>query len=256
MADCARHLSRPLPGEEIQLDSVVLALCRLFDFIEGLQFWIKDRQCRYVWLNRGFLLNYSFNGQEDLAGKTDYDVSPRHLADHFRLDDERVLAGETIVNRIELIGRFDHTACWSLTNKVPLRDARGEIVGTAGIAWPLKGKFVEQDWPTVALGKVICHIREHYTATLSNRDLARIANLSVRAFERHFQQCFQAPPQKYIRRLRVRMSCHALVYSDQPLTRIASDYGFADQSHFTREFHAQMGATPRQYREQYRQAAG
>lgn len=246
-----KHLSRPLPCG-IHLDPVALALCSLFDFVEDLQFWIKDPEGRYVWLNRGFVLNYSFNGQEDLIGKTDYDVSPRHLADQFRLDDDRVLAGETIINRIELIGRFDHTACWSLTNKVPLRDARGRIIGTTGVAMPLKGKVAEHTWPDLALAKVAVYIREHYMASITNKELARISNLSVRAFERHFQHCFHVSPQRYIKRVRVRMTCHALVFSDQPLTQIAIDHGFSDQSHFTREFRHQMAMTPRQYRARYR----
>ena len=246
-----QHLSRPLPCG-IQLDSIAQALCSLFDFVEDLQFWIKNPQGRYVWLNRGFVLNYSCDGQEDLIGKTDYDVSPRHLADQFRQDDDRVLAGETIVNRIELIGRFDHTACWSLTNKLPLRDANGRIIGTTGVAMPLRGKVVEQTWPDVALAKAVVFIREHYMEPIANRDLARLSNLSIRAFERHFLQCFHVSPQRYIKRVRVRMSCHALVYTDRSLTEIAADHGFADQSHFTREFREHMKLTPRQYRECYR----
>jgi len=236
----------------MRLDAFVSAVCGLFDFVEGVQFWIKDREGRYYWVNNGFLMNYSLDRREEALGKTDFALSPCHLADQYRLDDERVLAGQAIVNRIELVGRFDHTACWSLTNKIPLRDARGRIVGTAGITRPLKDRLPEQDRSTVALGEVIAFIREHYAGPIANEDLARMADLSVRAFERHFRQSFHVSPRQYIQRLRVRMACHALVHTGLPLAQIASDHGFCDQSHFTREFHRETGDTPQHYRARYR----
>ncbi|MFA6564635.1 MAG: AraC family transcriptional regulator [Verrucomicrobiia bacterium] len=226
-------------------------VCELFDCIEDLQFWIKDREGRYCWVNRGFLLNYSLEDRRQLTGKTDFDLSPHHLADQFRLDDARVLAGHAIINRVELVGRFDHTASWSLTNKIPIRDAAGRIVGTAGITQPVKGRSVEQNWPDVAMARVITFIREHCAEPLTNRTLARIASLSVRAFERHFRQSLHVTPQQYVKRVRLRMACHALVYTHQPLAQIAAGHGFSDQSHFSREFRRQMGETPRDYRLHY-----
>ena len=227
------------------------SICEFFDHIEDLQFWIKDREGRYGWVNRGFLLNYSLENRRQVMGKTDYDLSPHHLADQFRLDDARVLAGHVIVNRVELVGRFDHTASWSLTNKVPIRNTAGRIVGTAGITQPLKGRSVEQHWPDVAMGKVIAFIRGHCANSLTNRTLARIAGMSVRAFERHFQQSLHISPQQYVKRVRLRMACHALVYTRQPLAQIATAHGFSDQSHFSREFRRQMSETPRDYRLHY-----
>jgi AraC-like DNA-binding protein len=40
--------------------------------------------------------------------------------------------------------------------------------------------------------------------------------------------------------------------SDESLSEIALNCGFADQSHFSREFRRQFGRTPRDYREHYR----
>ena len=68
-----------------------------------------------------------------MIGKTDYDLSPAFLADQFRLDDEYVLAGNRIVDRIELVGQPDGLTVWNLTNKIPLVDAGGSVVGTAGL---------------------------------------------------------------------------------------------------------------------------
>ena len=243
---------KPAKGHGVELEAIASALCNLFDFAEDIQFWIKDREGRYCHVNRRFLLNYSLDQADQVIGKTDYDLSPQHLADQFRLDDTLVLSGENVVNRIEMVGRFDHTTCWCLTNKIVLRDAQGCVVGTAGTTCPLKDQPDEQNWPTIALGKAIAFVRKHYSQPIAIRSLAAIAHLSVRAFERQFLQNFHIPPLQYIKRLRVRMACHALVYSNQPLAKIAADHGFCDQSHFTREFHRQTYLTPKNYRARFR----
>lgn len=245
------QMERTIPSRPIQFDAITTATCSLFDFVEGVQFWVKDVDGCYCRVNRGFLLNYALESEDQVIGKTDYDLSPRHLADQFRLDDTRVLGGRKVVNRIEAVGRFDHTTCWCRTNKVPLHDPEGRVIGTAGLTCPLVGKDEDQDWPTLALGRAVAFVREHYAEPVTVKELGSIAHLSVRALERQFQENFQTSPLQYIKRLRVRMACHALVYTNQPLAKIARNHGFCDQSHFTREFHRQTYLTPRQYRQRF-----
>jgi AraC-like DNA-binding protein len=76
--------------------------------------------------------------------------------------------------------------------------------------------------------------------------------MSLRAFERQFLASFHLTPQKYLRKLRLRIACRALIYTDESLSEVALSCGFADQSHFTREFRRQFGRTPRDYREHYK----
>ena len=51
----AAHVLRPL-------DPVAAGLAGLLDQIEGVQCWIKDREGRYCWVNRGFLEDSPVNG--------------------------------------------------------------------------------------------------------------------------------------------------------------------------------------------------
>jgi AraC-like DNA-binding protein len=227
----------------------------LFDCLEDVVAWVKDREGRYTWVNRAFLVSYSSDVPESGAdprrvlGKTDYDLSPPFLADQFRLDDEHVLSGNRIVNRIELVGAAEGEACWHVTNKVPVSDAKGRIVGTAGITRPLRA-------PDAAagdgFGPVLTYIRDHYLEAIGNRELARRAHMSVRAFERRFLAQFHVSPQKYLRKLRLRLASRELVYTEARMAEVALRCGFADQSHFTREFRRHYGVTPREYRERYR----
>ena len=246
------------PHEELNWRSQVTGdplwpLTELFEPLEDVQFWVKDRENRYVHVNRAFLLNYAFDEAAQIIGETDYHLSPAFLADQFWLDDERVLAGHRVVNRIELVGDADQTTFWNVTNKVPFRDARGRVVGTAGTTRRLRP--ADQSVAGAhGFEAVMARIRDHYREQLSNRELAALAGLSVRGFERKFQQHFQVPPQQYLRKLRLRMACRALVFTEKALAEVAVESGFADQSHFNHEFRRQMGRTPRGYREHYRRA--
>ena len=227
-------------------------LARLFDALEDVQFWVKDRAGRYCTMNRACLLNYGLNVPSQAVGLTDFDLSPPHIATQFRLDDERVLQGATIVNRIELVGRFDHTAVWCVTNKIPLRDARGRVVGTAGVTRPLQAGAGLQGGPGMGLAPALAFMREHIAGHVPNADLARACALSLRVFLRRFRAEFGLTPHAYLRRLRVRLACRPLVYTDATLAAIATAHGFSDQSHFGREFHREIGMTPAKYRRRFR----
>ena len=97
----------------------------------------------------------------------------------------------------------------------------------------------------------ILYASEHLDESLSNHDLARACGLSVRVFERLFQTTYNTTPHLYVRQLRVRMSSRALVFTSKTLAEIAAQFGFTDQSHFTKEFRRFMDTTPRVYREQH-----
>jgi AraC-like DNA-binding protein len=235
-----------------------LQLAALFDCLDDVLAWAKDRDGRYGWVNRAFLVNDSLDGRRegaapelgDVIGKTDYDFSPAFLADQFRIDDEYVLAGHRIVDRIELVVQPDGQAVWNVTNKVPLVDELGVVIGTAGITRRLATPG-QADAPVHEFGPVLAHLRDHYAAPVTNRHLARLAHMSVRAFERKFRASFHLTPQRYLRKLRLSMASRALVSTGATLAEIASGCGFSDQSHLTREFRRQFGRTPRDYREHY-----
>lgn len=226
-------------------------ITELFESLADVQFWVKDHENRYVHVNRGFLLNYALTEPTQVIGQTDYRLSPTYLADQFWLDDEHVLAGNRVVNRIELVGNADQTPCWNVTNKVPLRNDAGRIAGTAGTTQRL-GPMGEGGPNSHGLEPVLARIRDGYQRPLHNGELAARAGLSVRAFERKFKTLFHLTPQQYLRKLRVRMACRSLVFSELPLAEVAVACGFADQSHFNHAFRSIMRRTPRDYREHYR----
>jgi AraC-like DNA-binding protein len=236
----------------------LLQLAELFNYVEDVLAWAKDCEGRFLWVNRAIVMLRAANrpnhdiadGYREVLGKTDHDLCPAVLADQYQLDDDHVLAGNRIVNRIELFRHPDGTTCWHMTNKIPLFDEQGAVIGTAGVARLLK-EADSQLVPGNEFGPVLAHMRDHYQSPITNDELARVAHMSVRAFERKFLRTFYLSPQKYLRKFRVRIASHTLVYTSQALSEVALSCGFADQSHFTREFRRQFGRTPREYRAHY-----
>ena len=226
------------------------ALRDLFDVLPDVQAWIKDAKRRYLWVNRTFLLNYGLHHLDEVLGKTDDDLSPAHLATHFREGDESVLAGHTVQGRLELVGRYDHTAQWCFTTKRQVLDAKGRVVGTAGITRALDATQIDQR-SDIRLGVVIALMTRRLGKTVTNAEMARTAGMSARALERSFHREYGLPPQQYLKRLRIQTACRLLVDTRESIAHIGLRCGFADQSHLTREFRRVTGLTPGSYRDKY-----
>jgi AraC-like DNA-binding protein len=245
--------SRPEPELALQLRSlgaVPTPALELFDQLPDTLFWIKDTEYRFRWVNRAMVVLNSRSSRWDLLGSTDRDFSELSLANQFHHDDAKALAGEPVVGRIELVGS-NHLGQWYSTTKLPLRNSQGRIVGTVGIAVPMKREEADSQGGT-PLALAMNYIGQHFREPLSNRKIAKVCGLSLRVFQRQFGEAYQRSPHAHIRELRVRMSCHALVFTDRPLAAIAEEYGFSDKSHFSRAFRDMMGMKPSEYRARYR----
>lgn len=190
--------------ENWNLHSSTQTLSYLFNFVDDAIFWIKDRNGTYRSANRAMLIIFGYSSPKEVIGKTDFDFLPNYIATQFRIDDEKVLEGQPIKSRIELIGRTDQDTRWCITNKLPLKSSNDGIIGTVGIAKLItNGHAIEGIEASEALSNAIHYSRGHHTNPPNNAELAKVAGLSQRVFERHFRAYFRESPQKYLRRLRI-----------------------------------------------------
>ena len=219
----------------------------LLEVMPDVQAWMKDREGRYLWVNRAFLMNYGLTRMAQVVGKTDRDLSPAHLAAYFQEGDQAVLAGRPVNQRLELVGRYDHSAHWCRTTKLATLGARGRPTGTVGFTRKLAAGEIEQ-MAEIPLGAVVATMIRKIGRKIASAELAKAAGTSVRGLERAFDRDYGLSPQQYLRRLRMQTACQLLVSSGLALVRIADRCGFADQSHFTRDFRSLTGMTPRAYR--------
>lgn len=224
-------------------------LIELFDHIENLQFWMKDLQGRFVWVNLSLLVNFGLQKRSQVIGKSDFDIADATLASQYRADDEEVLKGRPIRSRVELVGRFNHTSLWHITSKIPLQNSAGVVVGTAGVTMPYRQQDMKR--PDSGLSNAIEYIIRHHGDQITNRNLAKACHVSLRVFHRRFLETYHTSPHEYVRQYRVRASCNALVFSSKSMAEIAQQFGFSDQSHYSREFRRLMSEAPSSYRNRF-----
>jgi AraC-like DNA-binding protein len=100
---------------------------------------------------------------------------------------------------------------------------------------------------TNAIRRVVAAVDNDPMAYATVTDLARVANLSVRALEDGFRRYLGCPPMRYVRSVRLRRAHEDLVasYFDQvTATAIAQRWGFGHYGRFVAEYRARYGATP------------
>ncbi len=81
--------------------------------------------------------------------------------------------------------------------------------------------------------------------------LAQAQGLAPATFRRWWQREVGVSPGKHLLRLRLTRACRLLVETDQAITAIAAQVGFADPLYFSRRFRFGMGISPSAYRERH-----
>lgn len=226
-------------------------LMKLFDHLVYAQVWVKDLEGRYVSGNRVLLDNYKLRTLDDLIGKTDYDVSPSNLADHFVRDDLMVLSGKSINQRRELLASADGDINWFVTSKCPVHDENGEIIGTMGHTRHISAMSQSLE-PYQQINPVIRYIQRHFSQNITLSELAEVAHLSVSALERRFNKLLQITPIRYVRQVRLEEAGRLLIETDTAISVISGEVGYNDHSYFTKDFHEIYGLSPSAYRDKYR----
>ncbi len=225
---------------------------RLFDYLPGVLFFAKDLEGRLLAANRALLQLYGYQREEDFYGVTDFDLLPRSLAEKFRQDDQQIAAtGEPMLEIVEIFMSRQGIPGWFLTNKLPVFNRAGQVIGVMGTIREYESHR-EVLPPDMDITPALDYIATHFNQDLSIKALAEMAGLSVRQFERRFNQFLKTTPQQFIMKMRVLASCDALRRTRNPIGDIAVESGFYDQSSYTRQFRKQMGVTPLQYRKQFR----
>lgn len=118
----------------------------------GSIFW-KDRNGAYRGCNDRTVEMTGFKFREELIGKTDDDLgallgwAPECIEDFKKIDAEVLATGCSIINHESMPMRLaDGSTITQLTNKVPLRDGEGLIIGILGISIDISDrKLMEEE---------------------------------------------------------------------------------------------------------------
>ena len=91
-------------------------------------------------------------------------------------------------------------------------------------------------------------IVEHFSETLKLAQIAAEVGVHPVYLATAFRQKFGVTIGEFVRKLRIEHACAELMKGDLPLTAIALQAGFVDQSHFSKVFKLYVGMTPHKYR--------
>lgn len=224
----------------------------LMKAVPNASFFVKDLQRRYVMANAFHLDIYDLVREEDLVGKLASDFFPDLLAHAYHANDRRVLESrESLWNEVWLVPRIRGIPQWFLSNKSPLYDLDGNVMGLVGlmltIATPEHQRTHFQE-----LQRVIEFLERSFVDQVSVGRLAEIAGISPAHFNRRFRQLLRLSPMEYVRSLRLHEAKRLLATTNQNIGQIAVAAGFYDQSYFTKRFRKATGMTPLAYRRHFR----
>ncbi len=104
--------------------------------------FVKDKNYRNLIVNPKHVSRVSANlgpvhdfSEEDLMGKTDFEIFPKKIAKSYFAEDQKVVeGGQSVVNQELLSTDADGQAHWDLISKIPLRNKNDEIIGLVGIS--------------------------------------------------------------------------------------------------------------------------
>jgi AraC family transcriptional regulator len=98
--------------------------------------------------------------------------------------------------------------------------------------------------------RITDYILAHLNEKLSLETLAQQVGFSAYHFTYLFRQTTGKTPHQFVLDKRLEQARQLLKATDLPLSQVALDVGFQNQSHFTQAFKSRLGVTPRQYRRQ------
>lgn len=226
------------------------SLKQMFDHLPGVFFFVKDTEGRMITANAAKLERLGFRNESDFAGKTDADFFPPDVALAFRKDDEEIiLSGKGVVNRLELWLDEQRALSWFMTTKLPVWGRDGQVIGIMGLSRRCEDPGTQHAVREVAAAVHV--VRGHLKENLSAAELARRAGVSERQLQRKLREVMGITPHELVMRLRIQAAAEALTRRADTLSDIALEHGFCDQSAFTQQFRKRTGMTPRQFRQKH-----
>lgn len=228
------------------------ALVELFDYIPGVIFYAKDKQSRYIAANHAMLVAKELENPDELLGKTDRDFHPSVFADAYIAEDQKILStGSALPNEIWFVIDRSGKPGWFQSTKIPLRNETGEIVGIAGVRYAIETPE-DRRRQFRSLAPVVRHLENHYTETVSMKEMSELAEMSSTHFNREFHSIFRMSPTRFLHALRIEKARQLLSGTDASIGEIALATGYHDQSHFNRHFRRVVKMTPREFRNRHR----
>ena len=112
------------------------ALNRIIDLVPGHIYW-KDINGTYLGCNKEQAISLGLTSPEELIGKTDFDISEKHLAEKFAKADRKVIQSQAAATFEETIQLLNGEKATVLSKKTPLYDDNNQLIGVLGVSFDI-----------------------------------------------------------------------------------------------------------------------
>ena len=136
-----KRLEAKVKEAEIRFQQLVVQHAQEGDLLHTLMdhtpdhIYFKDRESRFIRINRSLAVQFGLENPIDAVNKTDFDFFTREHAQQAYQDEQDVIkTGKPIEGKQEKETWPDEQDTWVSTTKVPIRDREGRIIGTCGIS--------------------------------------------------------------------------------------------------------------------------
>lgn len=226
--------------------SAYLSMAELLDMAPTTLYCVKDLEGRYLAVNNAFVERTNRSSRRDVVGRLAADLFPGELAVRYHQQDDGIRElRQPLRDEVEVITEPNGQLAWYLTTKQPVFEGE-ELVAIAVVSIALgTPATIDAEHP---LRPVVAHVREHMADPMTVEELAEVARLPLRQFERLMRRAFGLPTKQYITQVRVLAATEMLRSGSLSLAEIAVRCGWYDQSAFSKQFTKVMGVTPGEFR--------
>lgn len=228
----------------------VKQIIEMFDLMPDIIFWVKDENGCFVYANQFFLEHIGVSSLAQIIGLSDFDFSPAHIAKQFSVDDQKVMEGEVVNNRLEMNNTKSGDIAWFTTSKRPLLNEQGKTIGSYGISRHLEKTSLALSGMD-ALKEPVAYVRNNYMQNICLEELADISHLSISALERRFKKFLGKTPKQFINEVRLENARRLLIETNIAIATVANDAGFTDHSYFSRQFQKLFKQSPSAFRQEH-----
>ena len=117
---------------EVVIDVETMAI---FDSLPGFLCFLKNRAGEHLYASGLWTTRHGFREAWEMLFKTDQDLTPGAMAESYLADDAIVYrTGQPVLDKIEICLDAVGLPDWHVTNKYPVRNRKGEIIGILGIS--------------------------------------------------------------------------------------------------------------------------
>ena len=232
--------------EELAKDWERNSLLHFFGVVENIRFVVKDREHRYVYVNRVWQESFAYTDDDvnKLLGKTARDLFPQWRAERYMNEEDVVMREEKVFDYEEYLLNADGVLERWRTIKAPWVVA-GEVIGFINLGARM-GLVLEQRKDE--LPSIVSAVLEHACSSKTIEEIAQSMGVSRRTMERRFQEIMNESPKQF--RVRCRLAkAKKLLTRGNKVSAVSEACGFNDQSHFSRVFRKHTGTSPKKYQQ-------